>query len=48
MIREAGESKRLLCVTENIPSCSGQAHLYCICYTLNNVTFYKLKVILNY
>uniref|UniRef100_A0A0R3S192 BED-type domain-containing protein n=1 Tax=Elaeophora elaphi TaxID=1147741 RepID=A0A0R3S192_9BILA len=42
MIREAGESKRLLCVTENIPSCSGQAHLYCICYTLNNVTSQKL------
>ncbi|KAM3725147.1 Zinc finger protein [Dirofilaria immitis] len=37
MIREAGESKRLLCVTENVPSCSGQAHLYCICYTLNNL-----------
>nr|CRZ21853.1 Bm7225 [Brugia malayi] len=37
MVREAGESKRLLCVTENIPSCSGQAHLYCICYTLNNL-----------
>ncbi|EJD74681.1 hypothetical protein LOAG_18034 [Loa loa] len=37
MIREAGESKRLLCVTENIPNCSGHAHLYCICYTLNNL-----------
>ncbi|CAG9531706.1 unnamed protein product [Cercopithifilaria johnstoni] len=37
MIREAGESKRLLCVTENIPSCNGQANLYCICYTLNNL-----------
>ncbi|VDK72764.1 unnamed protein product [Litomosoides sigmodontis] len=37
IIREAGESKRLLCVTENIPSCGGQAHLYCICYTLNNL-----------
>ncbi|VDP13245.1 unnamed protein product [Onchocerca flexuosa] len=37
IIREAGDSKRLLCVTENIPNWSGQAHLYCICYTLNNL-----------
>ncbi|MCP9265404.1 hypothetical protein DINM_020690 [Dirofilaria immitis] len=35
MIREAGESKRLLCVTENVPSCSGQAHLYCISHSRN-------------
>ncbi|VDM95536.1 unnamed protein product [Thelazia callipaeda] len=37
LIREAGESKRLLYVTENIPSSNGQAHLCCICYTLNNL-----------
>lgn len=41
LIRDAGDSKRLLYVTENIPSCSGQAHLYCICYTLNNVFIFN-------
>lgn len=48
IIREAGESKRLLCVTENIPSYGGQAHLYCICYTLNNVSSCKFIIIISY
>ncbi|VDN39787.1 unnamed protein product [Gongylonema pulchrum] len=37
LLREIGETKRMAYVTENIHCSGDQAHLSCICYTLNNV-----------
>ncbi|VDN39336.1 unnamed protein product, partial [Gongylonema pulchrum] len=37
LLREIGETKRMAYVTENIHCSGDQAHLSCICYTLNNL-----------